>query len=87
MRRRKVKITISTHHSSVSISVDIVFVNGHAFLTSKSSKLNFITAKYHKTRSSPSIISTLNNIRQIYSTRGFRVDNIHADNEFNKDNI
>ena len=33
-------LTISTHHSNVSISIDFFFVNRHAFLTSKSSKLN-----------------------------------------------
>ena len=80
-------LTISTHHSNVSISVDFFFVNRHAFLTRKSSKLDFITVKYHKTRNKASIISTLNDIRQIYSTRGFRVENIHADNEFNKEDI
>ena len=80
-------LPISTHHSSVSISVDFFFVNGHAFLTSKSRKLNFITAKYHKTRSMKEIITTLNEIRQLYDTRGFRVENIHGDNEFNKESI
>ena len=62
-------------------------MNGHAFLTSKSRKLNFTTAKYHQTRSMKSIINTLNEIRQLYSSRGFRVDNIHGDNEFDKEEI
>ena len=30
-----------------------------------------------------SIIDTLNEIKQIYSTRGFRIENIHKENEFN----
>ena len=33
------------------------------------------------------IITTLNEIRQLYDTRGFRVENIHGDNEFNKEII
>ena len=33
------------------------------------------------------IITTLNEIRQLYDTRGFRVENIHGDNKFNKENI
>ena len=34
-----------------------------------------------------SIINTLNEIRQLYSSRGFRAENIHADNEFDKEEI
>ena len=80
-------LPITQHHSSVSISIDFFYVNGHTFLTSKSSKLNFTTVKYHKTRSMKGIIETLNDIRQLYSTRGFHIDNIHGDNEFNKEEI
>ena len=80
-------LPISTHHTSVSLSVDFFYVNGHTFFTSKSAKLNFTTAKYHKTRNMKSIITTLNEIRQIYSSRGFRIENIHGDNEFNRDEI
>ena len=57
------------------------------FLTSKSSKINFTTAKYHKSRSAKAIINTLYEIKQLYETRGFRIENIHGDNEFNKDEI
>lgn len=62
-------------------------MNNHVFLTSKPQNINFITARYHKSRSAKSIINTLNEIRQIYKTRGFLVENIHGDNEFNKDEI
>ena len=80
-------LPISIHHSNISISVDFFFVNGLAFFTSKSAKVTFVTAKYHKNRTKASIIDTLNEIRQIYTTRGFRIENIHADNEFNKKDI
>ena len=80
-------LPISIHHSSVSLSVDFFYVNGHVFFMSKSSKLNFTTAKYHKSRSMKSIINSLNDIRQLYSSRGFRIENIHGDNEFNKEEI
>ena len=46
-----------------------------------------MTAKYPKNQTNASIIDTLNEIRQIYTTRGFRIENIHADNEFNKKDI
>ena len=80
-------IPVSNQHKSVSLSVDFFYVNGHAFFTSKSSKLNFVTVKYHKTRSMKSIIETLDDIKQIYHSRGFIIDNIHGDNEFNKNDI
>ena len=34
-----------------------------------------------------SIINSLNDIRRLYSSRGFRIENIHGDNEFNKEEI
>ena len=75
------------HHKNISISLDFFWVNGHPFLTSKSKDINFTTAKYHKSRSASSIIQTINNIKQIYESRGFKVENIHGDNEFKKDEI
>jgi len=80
-------LPISTHHSSLSLCIDFFYMNGHAFLTSKSRKLNFTTAKYHQTRSMKSIINSLDEIRQLYSSRGFRVEYIHGDNEFNREEI
>ena len=80
-------LPITTHQTNVDLSIDFFYVNGHVFFTSKSRKLNFVTAKYHQTRTMKSIINTLNEIRQIYSTRGFKIENIHGDNEFNKDEI
>ena len=46
-----------------------------------------MTVKHHKTRTKHAIINTLNNIAQTYLARGFKVENIHADNEFNKEDI
>ena len=80
-------LPVSTQHKSVSLSVDFFYVNGHVFFTSKSAKLNFVTAKYHKTRGMKSMIDTLDEIKQIYHSRGFIIDNIHGDNEFNRDEI
>ena len=80
-------LPVSTQHQSVNLSVDFFYVNGHVFFTSKSAKLNFVTAKYHKTREMRSIIETLNEIKHIYHSRGFTIDNIHGDNEFNKNDI
>jgi hypothetical protein len=80
-------LPVSTQHKSVSLSVDFFYVNGHVFFTSKSAKLNFVTAKYHKTRGMKSIIETLNEIKQIYHSRGFIIENMHGDNEFNKNDI
>ena len=80
-------LPVFAQHKLVSLSVDFIYVNGHVFFTSKSAKLDLVTAKYHKTRGMKSIIETLDYIRQIYHSRGFIIDNIHGDNEFNKDEI
>ena len=34
-----------------------------------------------------SIIETLDEIKLIYHSRGFKIENIHGDNEFNKNDI
>ena len=80
-------LPISQHHQHISISVDFFWVNGHTFLTTKSSKINFVTAKYHKSRGSKTIINTLNEIKRLYESRGFKVNNLHGDNEFNVNEI
>ena len=76
---------IAQQHTTISISVNFFWVNGLAFLTSKSKKINFVTAKYQKSRSAKFIINTLNKIRQMYKSRGFCIENIHGVNEPNKD--
>jgi hypothetical protein len=76
-------LPISTHHSKVNLYVDFFYVNGHPFLSSKSEKLNFVTANYLEKRTKTNIIKTLSSIRHIYEAKGFEISNIHADNEFN----
>ena len=78
---------IATHHICISVSVDFFFANGHTFLTSNSAKVGLITEKYHKTRGLKGIIDMLNEIGKINISRGFKIDNIHGDNEFNADKI
>jgi hypothetical protein len=78
---------ISKHHHNVNLCVDFFYVNGQIFLSSKSTKLNFVTAQYVERRTKTNIIKTLNSIKQTYEARGFNVTGIHADNEFNVQSI
>ena len=64
---------IATHYSSFSLSAYFLFANGCAFLTSKSAKVDLIRFKSHKTRGMKGIIDMVNEIRQIYSSRGFKL--------------
>jgi hypothetical protein len=76
-------LPISTHHNNVNICINFFYVNGQPFLSSKSAKLNFVTVQYLEQRTKANIIKILNSIRHTYEARGFNINGIHADNEFN----
>jgi hypothetical protein len=75
-------IPIADRHKKIQLYLDFFFVNGYAFLHTKSSKINFITSQICTSRSQGQIIQALNTIKNIYETRGFQITDVHGDNEF-----
>ena len=55
------------------------------FFSTKSTNIDFLTAQYYNSRSTRTIITALEKVINKYTSRGFRVTDYHADNEFDKE--
>ena len=73
-----------TLHNKVTLVVDVMFVNGIAFLVSTSRTINLITIEYALTCTASNLGSLLNRIIWVYNKAGFRVQILLMDNEFEK---
>ena len=78
---------IKQHHSNIELYVDFLFVNKLPFLHTKSRHINFLTIQQLKSRSKNEIIAGIKEVVKMYTARGFRINTIHGDNEFNVDDI
>lgn len=73
---------ILQHHKKVHLCTDICFINNSPFLVSISRALKLRTVDPVQDVSDKSVIPSLKKVLQIYSSRGFMVEYIHADNGF-----
>jgi hypothetical protein len=83
IKRIPLPLPIATHHKDLQLYIDFFFVNGIPFLHTKSGKVNFITTQAVTSRSTAKIIEGLDEVCNIYNSRGFNIDVFHGDNEFN----
>jgi hypothetical protein len=65
-----------------TLTVDIMFVNKLAFMSSTARKLKFTTTEYLPQRTKPMLIKSLEKIFNIYTSRGFQVSTALMDGEF-----
>ena len=75
---------ILLRHRHVSIAVDIMFVNKEPFLISYSRSLRFGITSHLSSRKIDSVGDSLQGMMDMYTSRGFEMDNIFADIEFEK---
>ena len=75
---------IAQHHLNVALAFDFFFVNGNIFFTTKSDKIDFLTAQYCTSRSMRTIIIALEAIINKYHSRSFKITDFHGDSEFDK---
>ena len=68
----------------VTICVDYHFVNGVNIFHTVSRRINYRTVSFPLSCSRPIIVEELKKVYQKYNSRGFRITDIHADNEFEK---
>ena len=68
----------------VVLCADFYYVNGVTVFHSISRRLDYRAVSFPKSRSKASIVNELKEIFKIYNARGFRIVEIHADNEFAK---
>ena len=69
---------------NVTICVDFHYVNGVAIFHSISRNIKYCTVFPPLSRSGPAMMKEFKAIFQVYNTRGFRVIEVHAENEFEK---
>ena len=80
-------IPMLQHHKHVDLYCDFFFVNKIPFLHTKSKNINFLSVQYCKSRSGYTIKQGLKYVKSKYEHRGFVVQHLHADNEFNIDGL
>mgnify|MGYP000854466914 CR=1 FL=1 len=68
----------------VTLTADIMFVNGVAFLMTLSRRIRLVTAKHIPTRTAKQLSSSLDKIVRLYTLGGFIVKVILMDEEFDK---
>ncbi len=69
-------------HRFVTLSADVMFVNGLPFLTTVSENIEFLTAEFLPNRKATTLCSTLKKVMTLYGRNGFVVRVVHMDNEF-----
>ena len=68
----------------VTLTADVMFVNGIPFLMTLSRKIRLVTAKYLPTRMGKQLGSSLTKVVSLYAQGGFTVCPIWMDQEFDK---
>jgi hypothetical protein len=70
------------HYRDVTLCIDIMFVNRIPFFMSISRKIHFITAEVLDNQKQATLIKALRRIHGIHRKRGFRINLILGDSEF-----
>src|SRR6056300_1048521 len=69
---------------NVTICSDFYYVNGVTVFHTTSRRINYRTVSFSMSRSKQSILKEIRAVRQIYHSRGFKIVDMYADNEFYK---
>ena len=73
---------IMNEYKDVHIDIDIMFVNGVAFITAISRHIRMIHASAVLNRKHFRVKDAITAIKGAYEKRGFKIKTMHADNEF-----
>ena len=71
-------------HHFVTLTVDVMFVNGLPFLTTLSRDIRFGTAEHVPSRTAKQLANSLMKVVKLYAKGGFVVRNVLMDGEFEK---
>jgi hypothetical protein len=78
----KVPCSIFAHCKDVTICADLMWVNGVPFLVSISRGIHFGTAEMVTGKSAKIVLKAVLQVKQIYAKRGFNLQTIVMDGEF-----
>jgi hypothetical protein len=73
---------IANDHEDVTLCADIFYVNKEKYFHTISRKIKFRTVAPIKSRHQTVLLKETNAIKNLYETRGFKVVDLHVDNEF-----
>jgi hypothetical protein len=73
---------IMAHYRNITLCIDIMFVNKFLFFMSISRNIRFITAEVLDNRKEAILVKALKQIYGMYRKRGFRIQLIISDSEF-----
>jgi hypothetical protein len=81
-----VQIPRSMHEElkHVTLCADFYYVNGVTVFHTISRRIDYRTVSFPLSRSQASIVNELKDVFKVYNARGFRITEIHGDNEFGK---
>jgi hypothetical protein len=71
-------------HQRVTLTVNVMFVNGVPFLVSVARGLNLVTAEHMPTRTAKQLAAGIVRVMDLYLRGGFQVGTVLMDNEFEK---
>jgi hypothetical protein len=74
--------TIMTHYKQLILGGDIMFVNKIPFFMTISRHIKFCTAEMLTNQKSPTILSAIKQVKKIYMKRGFQLDHMLMDGQF-----
>jgi hypothetical protein len=69
-------------HRHLTLTIDIMFVNNIPFFVTKSRDIQFTTIEFLPNRRVATVHSVLETVLNLYKSRGFIVDSLFADSEF-----
>ena len=71
-------------HDKITLKTDIMYRNGITFIMTISKGINFCTAELIKNEKANTIAKSINQVLKLYNNRGFNIQNIMADWQFEK---
>ena len=69
-------------HKHITLTIDMMFINNLPFFVTKSRDLQFTTVEFMKNRQVATVHAYLQSVIKLYTSRGFVIDTIFGDHEF-----
>ena len=73
---------ILQHHKTDDLNIDYLFINRKPFLHTKTTKIKFLSIQTCRTKGKKELNKGLDVVLKKYKDRGFSIENINGDNEF-----
>ena len=75
-------VDILEQYHEVSLTGDLMFINGLYFVITKSHNILFTTYKHITNGNSKTLLASPKEFNKVYTQRGFKITRIHVNSEF-----